>query len=330
MDVSVLHNAKAGDEDFTPKKLVRMLRDGGFKAKYFSLKETLKDKRLLKEALHHAKLLVVAGGDGSIRKVANRLIGSKHVIAPLPIGTANNIAHSLGIQGTPQEVIAGWKKPVRRWIDIGIAKGPWGTKHFIEGIGLGLIGRAIAIIDDIDATSGRVFTTKEDKMHRDLCVMAALAHEMPPTQVKLTLDGNKTVDDYLLFEILNINRAGPGIELATAADPGDGELDLVWAVAGERNKLAQSIEKSLSESRYRPVLPSRKIRKLKMAVGKCELRLDDKVVLRSEDFGKWTADKRAKIEIGISPKALEFMLPENVVSPTAAEPDKAGRAQSGR
>ncbi len=320
MDVALLHNAKAGDEEFSEKKLVKLLRAGGYKAKYFPLKETLKDKRLLKEALHHGKMVVVAGGDGSIRKVANRLAGTKRAIAPLPIGTANNIARSLGIAGSAEEVIAGWEKPVERKVDLGVAKGPWGTKTFIEGLGLGLIGRAIAIIEDIDAASGRMFSTKEDKMHRDLCVMAALAQEMPPTQVKMTVDDNKTVDDYLLFEVLNINRAGPGIELANAADPGDGWLDLVWASAGDRRKLARSIEKCLSDSRHGPILESQKVRKLKIAVGKCELRLDDKVVLRSEDFAKWTSDKRAKIEIGIEPKALHFLLPAPVSAPSAPEP----------
>jgi diacylglycerol kinase (ATP) len=327
MDVALLHNAKAGDEEFSEKKLVKLLRAGGYKARYFPLKEALKSKAMLKEAFHHGKMVVVAGGDGSIRKVANRLAGTKRTIAPLPIGTANNIAHSLGITGSPEAVIAGWTKPQERKIDLGIAKGPWGRKTFIEGVGLGLIGRAIAIIEDIDDVSGRVFSTKEDKMHRDLCVMAALAHEMPPTHVKVTIDGNKTVDDYLLFEILNINRAGPGIDLANAADPGDGWLDLVWASAGERRKLTQSIEKCLSDSRHGPILMSQKARKIRLAVGKCELRLDDKVVLRSEDFAKWTADKRVKIEIGIEPKALHFLLPSTAEPPAAVAAANGTKAE---
>jgi diacylglycerol kinase family enzyme len=315
MDVALLHNAKAGDESFTPKKLIRLLKKEGYRATYHPLKEVLGDKKLLKEALQGKKLVVVAGGDGSLRKTANRLAGSHHTIAALPIGTANNIAHSLGITGTPEEIVGAWAKAKPRKIDMGIAKGPWGKKMFIEGIGLGLIGRSIAIIDDIDAASGRAFSTKEDKMHRDLCVMAALAHEMPPTTVKLDVDGNKSVDDYLLLEVLNINRAGPGIELAGAADPSDGELDLVWASAHDRKALAQSIEKCLSESRYRPILTSRKIKRLHLAVEKCELRLDDKVVLRSEDFGKWTKDKRAKIEIAVKPAAISFLLPEKPPAP---------------
>lgn len=306
-DVALLHNAKAGDETFSEAKLVKLLKRGGYRAKYFPLKETLREKK--PEALKYGEFVVVAGGDGSIRKVATRLVGKDRPIAPLPLGTANNIARSLGLSGTPEEIVAGWAKPERRRIDVGIAKGPWGKKYFIEGVGLGLIGRAIAIIEDIDETSGRVFSSREDKLHRDLCVMAALAHEMPATEVKLAVDGEQLTDEFLLLEVLNINRAGPGIELAAAADPGDGWLDLVSATTHERRKLSQSIEKCLADSQRGPILTSRRVRKLRLAVHKCELRLDDKVVLRSEDFAKWTKDKRAKIEIGIEPKAVEFILP---------------------
>src|SRR3954469_13046578 len=204
MDVVLFHNAKAGDEEFSSSKIEKLLRSRGFRPKYFPLKDVLRDKGLFKDALKYAREIVVAGGDGSIRKVATRLVGSKHVLAPLPIGTANNIARALGLTGTPAEIVAGWANAKYRKVDVGVAAGPWGEKYFIEAIGMGLIGRAIAIIDDIDATSGRAFSTKEDKLHRDLCVMAALAHEMPPTHAEIILKGNKTSDNYLLLEVLNI------------------------------------------------------------------------------------------------------------------------------
>ncbi len=318
MDVALLHNPKAGHVEFSSAKLIRLLRAAGYKAKYFPLKQALESPEHFKEVLHCAKTLVVAGGDGSIRKVATRLVGKKHVLAALPIGTANNIARSLGIEGTPAEIIAGWKEGEKRKVDLGVATGPWGRKYFIEGVGLGLLGRSIAIVEDIDAVSGRAFSTKEDKMHRDLCVMAALAHEMPPTEVRLTIREQKSIDDYLLLEVLNISRAGPGIEFASAADPSDGKLDLVWATSRDRRALSQSIEKCLSESRHGPLLKSQKVRRIKMAVGKCELRLDDKVVLRTEDFSHWTKHKRAKIEIWIKPKAVNFLIP--VLTPKKAVP----------
>jgi hypothetical protein len=77
----------------------------------------------------------------------------------------------------------------------------------------------------------------------------------------------------------------------------------------ERRKLTRSIEQCLSESRRGPILSSEKVRKIRLVIGECEVRLDDKVVLRREDFAKWTKHGRAKIQIEIKPKALEFILP---------------------
>lgn len=140
----------------------------------------------------------------------------------------------------------------------------------------------------------------------------------------MNIGEEKFADDYLLFEVLNIKRAGPGVELAADADPGDGWLDIVSAAVNERRKLTQSIEKCLSDSRRGPILTSRRVKKIRLAIGKCELRLDDKVVLRSEDFSRWTKNKRAKIEIAVEPKALEFILPNApVAADGAAEENQA-------
>ncbi|MEO5958929.1 MAG: diacylglycerol kinase family protein, partial [Opitutaceae bacterium] len=80
IDVALVHNPKAGDETFTEKKLVKLLRAAGYREKYFPRKEALEDG----EALRHGEFVVVAGGDGSIRKVALALVGTKRAIAPLP------------------------------------------------------------------------------------------------------------------------------------------------------------------------------------------------------------------------------------------------------
>lgn len=305
IDVALLHNAKAGDETFTEQRLVRLLKRAGYRPKYFSLKKAFRNRK----ALEHGEFVIAAGGDGSIRRVALELIGRKRVLAPLPLGTANNIARSLGVATDAEEAIAGWAAGVRRKIDVGVARGPWGKRTFIEGLGLGLLGRAIAIIEEIDETSGRVFSTTEDKLHRDLCVMMALAAEMPATDVKLMRDGEKKRDEFLLFEVLNINRAGPGIELAKSADPGDGWLDVVSATAGERRKLTRSIEKCLSESRRGPFLRSHKARRLRLALCECEVRLDDEVVLHREDFADVAKNGRVKIDIEVKRGALEFLVP---------------------
>ena len=88
-----------------------------------------------------AEFVVVAGGDGTVGKVARRLIGTDVPIAILPLGTANNSSKTLGIADLPvTRLISSWNSARRVKFDAGVAVGPWGDRHFIEGIGAG-VGR---------------------------------------------------------------------------------------------------------------------------------------------------------------------------------------------
>jgi diacylglycerol kinase (ATP) len=62
-------------------------------------------KRALKERYD----LVAAGGDGTIGHVFTHLPNRATPIGILPLGSANNIARSLGIAGTPAELAEQWR-----------------------------------------------------------------------------------------------------------------------------------------------------------------------------------------------------------------------------
>jgi diacylglycerol kinase family enzyme len=300
MDVVLLHNRGAGDEEHTEKKLLRLLKRHGYKATYSPVDEGLENKALLK----NADIVIAAGGDGTVRKTVTHLAGRKRPIAVLPLGTANNIARSLGIGADVNKIVASWKSTNPRPIDLGVAKGPWGRTYFIEGIGLGLISRTIAILDGLDARVTYEFPTSDDKLHRDRCVLAALTHEMPPVKARLTTSDESTRDDFLLLEILNISRAGPGVVLARDADPGDGWLNVVSVGAHEREKLIEQFERHAG-GRKVARLREKATKKLKLVVDPCELRIDDKIALTPKDFGE-LPDRRAKIDVKIEPGAVHI------------------------
>jgi diacylglycerol kinase (ATP) len=65
-------------------------------------------------------LVVAAGGDGTVRKVFRQLAGKDVPATVLPLGTANNIARSLGFEDDdPDSLVRGWPNG-RLWsYDIG-------------------------------------------------------------------------------------------------------------------------------------------------------------------------------------------------------------------
>jgi diacylglycerol kinase family enzyme len=174
-----------------------------------------------------------------------------------------------------------------------------------------LIGRAINTLEAIDEVSARKFANKEDKLYRDLCVLLALAHEMPPLRIEVQSDDENCSGEYLLLEILNISRAGPGFELARRADPSDGLLDVVSVRTGDRGKLEESVKGCLKQLQHGATLGSHTARSLRLGLRAGELRIDDEIVWPP---GVGPADSRdgpgaIEVEVTVEPGALEFVLP---------------------
>jgi diacylglycerol kinase (ATP) len=121
-----MHNPKAGDAKHGRKQLMAALARAGHHAVYRSTK-----KRDYKKALKDpTDLVLAAGGDGTVVKVASRLIDTGIPLGVLPLGTANNLARSLGFVASPNEIIARLRGSKKRVFDIGLARGPLGKRYF--------------------------------------------------------------------------------------------------------------------------------------------------------------------------------------------------------
>ena len=89
------------------------------------------------DQLHQpADLIVVAGGDGTVAKIVKNMPDRGVPIAIIPLGSANNIARSFGIAGTPHEIAESWDLHRYQPFQVGNAQGPWGERQFVEGVGL--------------------------------------------------------------------------------------------------------------------------------------------------------------------------------------------------
>ena len=111
----LLHNPKAGEGEYTQKKLQKLLLNAGYDCSYSSTKKEGWDK--IKPAA--SDMIVIAGGDGTVRKVARVVLDKNIPLALLPLGTANNISKTLGITGKPEEVIETWENGILKPFDVG-------------------------------------------------------------------------------------------------------------------------------------------------------------------------------------------------------------------
>ncbi len=83
------------------------------------------------------RLVVAAGGDGTIAEVAAGLAGSDTPLGIIPLGTANVLAHELGLPFAPQAVAASLAYRRTRPLWPGIASTDQGLRLFVQMIGAG-------------------------------------------------------------------------------------------------------------------------------------------------------------------------------------------------
>jgi diacylglycerol kinase (ATP) len=102
---ALIYNPKAGRwrAPRLLEDLVSLLERGGFAVEALATTAPGDATRLAGQVVAQgaAEVLFVLGGDGTVREAAKPLLGSRVALAPLPAGTANVVAHSLGLPSDP-------------------------------------------------------------------------------------------------------------------------------------------------------------------------------------------------------------------------------------
>ncbi|MGE5464620.1 MAG: diacylglycerol/lipid kinase family protein [Syntrophothermus sp.] len=222
MQATLIYNPNAGStSQLTPDKLLEALSEAGYDPIYTP---TLQEADL-DAALAEAKnLVVVCGGDGSIRAAAIRLLGRDVHIAPVPMGTANNLCRMLVGTKKPLEIISGLADPVERDIDIWQVTTPYGPDYFLEALGIG--GGADAM---------EKYNPEEGKsIRRGIQTALQTLNGYQPKFFHINVDGQDFSGSYFLCEVMNTPTVGHHFVLAPEARPDDGLFDLVLVHASQR------------------------------------------------------------------------------------------------
>lgn len=80
-------------------------------------------RKALKSRHRQIDLVILGGGDGTISSLADTLLDCKLTFAVLPLGTANDLARSLGVAGSVDEAISAILADHRQRIDLGRLNG---------------------------------------------------------------------------------------------------------------------------------------------------------------------------------------------------------------
>jgi diacylglycerol kinase (ATP) len=237
MKITLIHNPGAGDGQDV-MALVRLITDAGHDLRYRSTKQDWKE--LLRKP---ADLVVAAGGDGTVRRVALEAAARCLPFSAIPLGTANNIAKTVGLLGEAADLIETWSPSpgAEHPFDLGEVDAPWGTKRFVEGVGAGLVADLIEREDEIAADAKLLGRATDRALH----LLSVLVREEPVRRWKIRADGRDLTGDYFSVEVLNTRFVGPNLPLAEKAFPGDGLLDVVLLRAADREPLHSYLESRL-------------------------------------------------------------------------------------
>jgi diacylglycerol kinase family enzyme len=177
--------------------------------------------RPLEPVVHRAihsgiKLIVVAGGDGTIDAVAGAMIGKDATLGIIPTGTRNNVAFNLGITGTIANSVALLRRGRRLKIDVGRVHSGRTRHWFLEAAALGLLTDIYPMADDIQ--------------HGKLILMGELLSKLVsanPSRLRVSLDGHRQPDTSAhMLMITNMPFLGPHFQISPNVSFRDGHLDV--------------------------------------------------------------------------------------------------------
>src|SRR5688572_19466930 len=121
----VIINERAGSASLPQGALSQL--EGGLRAAQMHVSMHLVQPRRVRQLIEglgaEPTLVVVGGGDGTLRVAAGLLAGTEHVLGILPLGTMNRFARSLGIPMEFEDALATLMNGVDQRVDLGEMNG---------------------------------------------------------------------------------------------------------------------------------------------------------------------------------------------------------------
>lgn len=222
-------NPEAGRLRDEPELRLRLTHHPLLREGEAHLPASANDARLLahRGADEGRDLVIAAGGDGTVHAVVNGLMsadeggGPRPTLAVVPLGTANDLARTLGLPDDPVEALKLMERGPRHPLDLirirvdGASESRWAVNAVTGGVTAKAEGE---LLDEAKDTWGPLAYLRTG--------LGALP-DLSEYRILVRIDDRDTEEaDLLSFVVANGRFAGGGIPVAADARPDDGLLDV--------------------------------------------------------------------------------------------------------
>ncbi len=238
--------------------------------------------------LSGATLIIVAGGDGTVRTVIDAIVGTNIPILIIPAGTENLLAGVVGLDGS----IATTENAINNGHIIDMDLGQANGQHFMAITGVGFDAEVIQKI-----YSQRTGHITHASYIWPIC-QTFWGYKFPHFSV--IADGELICDEPALVFVSNISRYAIGLGISPEAELGDGLLNIcIYKCSNHLQLLSHSIATSFGRSDMSP----------KVIRQTCK-----KVTIHSQTPGSHVQmdgdpGPELPLEIEILPKAARLLVP---------------------
>jgi YegS/Rv2252/BmrU family lipid kinase len=208
------------------------LRAAGLDYRVAETRDIRHAAELAHEAAAAGEVVASLGGDGLAGALAGALRGSG-LLGVLPGGRGNDLARALGIPQDPREACRVLATGVERRLDLGEANG----NPFVCIASCGYDSVANRIANEARLVRGNL-----------VYAYAAIRALVPwrPARFQVRLDGAEHEFEGYTLAAANTSYYGGGMQIAPAADPADGMLDVVFIKRSGKLKFIANLPKVFS------------------------------------------------------------------------------------
>jgi diacylglycerol kinase (ATP) len=251
-------------------------------------------KRVRQAVQAGAELIIAWGGDGLVQRCLDTVAGSDIPVGIIPAGTANLLAHNLGIPENLGEALRISLAGRRRSLDLGKING----EHFAVMAGVGFDAE---LMQDVDGKMKK-------RLGRLAYFWTGLRHvHRTGSPVKITIDGRPWFDGRASCVLLgNVGRITGGVPAFDDARPDDGWLDVGVTTADNPLQWARTLGRIVvGRSDDSPFVRTTRARKLAVKLA----------VPRTYELDGGTREMTDRFSARVVPHAVTVCAPDHGACP---------------